>query len=1447
MQFDSIRSLFANAVARSARAHNGARVRTGAGNNPPRARVLSLESLESRELLSATPLETASVSEIALASQETAPLAALDLSGVQTASEPASTVVTSLADVVDATDGVVTLREAITVYANNWDTITFAPSLKGGTITLNGSEITINKSLTIDASALWNIANDAPGLTIDANSLSQIFHITGDNYVWLDSLAFTGGNATEGGAISTDDGTLTVSNSTFFNNHSHWDGGAIYSWGSTLSIYDSDFHNNTSSSDYSGRGGAISAYSSTLSIYYSSFQNNTAYSGYNGEGGAIRAYNSGLTISNSSFTQNEAGYGSAIWCYCRNDAFLWNVTVSDNISNMMESDNYRDPGAIVFSGLALNIYNSIVAGNVNGDLGVYSDYWQENDNAVNAYNVLSDFSEWSNADAVAYGYDRSRPLFTNPEQGDYTLAPGSQAINAGDNEYVYDNEDDYDLAGNDRILNDVVDLGAFERDAAPLRVQSYDSSTRKATLQWDAIQGTASYTLKISRDGGTTWTNYARGLADTSTTVNSIYVNQSYAFRIYSVNQQGVMSSTFSEVAFAPCAIGAVNKVGDTISVTLSGAANASAKTRWYYRLDASYVEITQARGLLEYTPVPLTEYAGLQYAHKDYSVAVFAVGVNDSLGSGDEATVAQTKESPSTVVTSLDDVGDFYDGVITLRDAVYYANAGDTITFAPSLKGGTITLGGQEIWIDKSLKLDASALWDETTNAPGITLDANSMSGILGVADYEVEWDEDSGRPIITTFVELDSLAFTRGFSDEGGAIYAYCGGLTISNSSFQNNTAEYGGAIYADYGDLTISNSSFYDNYADGSGGAIYAYCGELAISNSTFQNNTSYDGGALCLYGPKGVITNSTFTQNEAAYGGVILISDASQPNLRLQLSSLTIADNVTTTESDYGHGAIYWQPGSGTMQLDIDNSIVVNNQGGNFCIDNSYWQYYTPEAAEWFEFANSANVYSVLLDLNDGDFNDWSNGSAGVIVYDPSLPLFTNAAQGDYTLATGSQAINCGDNAYVTTQTDLAGNPRIIGGVVDLGAYEYDAVEPVQLDAPTWKSTSSTYNSVTVVWNPVANASGYVVEYKSSTDANYTVMPSTTAATITIPNLAAETTYKLRVYAVGDAVNYSDSTYSTVKAVKTKAAPAVLTPLDAPTWKSSSSTYNSVTVAWNAVDNASGYVVEYKSPTDASYTVMPETTNTTITIPNLASETTYKVRVYAVGDAVNYSNSAYSTVKAVKTKTAPAVLTQLDTPTWKSSSSTANSVTVAWTAVDNASGYVVEYKGENDSTFTPTQATTATTITIPNLAAETTYKLRVYAVGDAVNYSNSAYSTVKAVKTKAAPAVLTPLDTPTWKSSSSTYNSVTVAWNAVDNASGYVVEYKSSTDASYTVMPATTDTTITIPNLAPETTYKLRVYAVGDAVSYSDSVYSSVKAVKTKVAPAVLTQLDAPTWK
>src|SRR5262249_48388701 len=54
---------------------------------------------------------------------------------------------------------------------------------------------------------------------------------------------------------------------------------------------------------------------------------------------------------------------------------------------------------------------------------------------------------------------------------------------------------------------------------------------------------------------------------------------------------------------------------------------------------------------------------------------------------------------------------------------------------------------------------------------------------------------------------------------------------------------------------------------------------------------------------------------------------------------------------------------------------------------------------------------------------------------------NAPLFVNQGGGDLRLQANSPCVNAGNNAYVTTLTDFDGNPRIVRGTVDMGAFEY----------------------------------------------------------------------------------------------------------------------------------------------------------------------------------------------------------------------------------------------------------------------------------------------------------------------------------------------------------------------------------------------------------------------
>ena len=250
-------------------------------------------------------------------------------------------------------------------------------------------------------------------------------------------------------------------------------------------------------------------------------------------------------------------------------------------------------------------------------------------------------------------------------------------------------------------------------------------------------------------------------------------------------------------------------------------------------------------------------------------------------------------------------------------------------------------------------------------------------------------------------------SVGVGGGAGTGGGGVLCHNGG-TLNNCVIRNNTASKsssgggaGGGVDCEQGG-TVNNCFISNNTASANGGGGGVYCTQGgSIRNSTLCNNTSpggQGGGILCDSGGA-TLQNCLLYGNTSADGGGLYSYQG------VTVRNCTFAGNSNTTP-DNGTG-IYLGSG-GTVQ----NCIIVGNLGGG------------------------TNIYNPAGGVIGYSCSPGLSGSGNIT----NNPLFVNAAANNYRLSAGSPCINAGNNAYAQGATDLDDNPRIIGGVVDMGAYE-----------------------------------------------------------------------------------------------------------------------------------------------------------------------------------------------------------------------------------------------------------------------------------------------------------------------------------------------------------------------------------------------------------------------
>ena len=248
---------------------------------------------------------------------------------------------------IDDDNTVGTLRKEI-ADATAGDTIVFDDTLNGDTIILGGSELTIGKNLTIDASAL------SEGITISGNDASRVFQINSATEVTMKALTISDGVAPEGtgntgvpgeyGGGIYNDGNLIMEQCTVTNNRAGrggmatgsgdggdgGDGGGIFN-GDTLVMRqctvsgneggDGGFGFGSGDGGVGGDGGGISVFG-TLTLEQCTVTNNRGGEGGDGQvnggnggvggngGGIDRGFTYVVEISDSIVAGNFVGAGT---------------------------------------------------------------------------------------------------------------------------------------------------------------------------------------------------------------------------------------------------------------------------------------------------------------------------------------------------------------------------------------------------------------------------------------------------------------------------------------------------------------------------------------------------------------------------------------------------------------------------------------------------------------------------------------------------------------------------------------------------------------------------------------------------------------------------------------------------------------------------------------------------------------------------------------------------------------------------------------------------------------------------------------------------------------------------------------------------------------------------------------------------------------------------------
>ena len=407
---------------------------------------------------------------------------------------------------------------------------------------------------------------------------------------------------------------------------------------------------------------------------------------------------------------------------------------------------------------------------------------------------------------------------------------------------------------------------------------------------------------------------------------------------------------------------------------------------------------------------------------------------------------------------------------------------------------GGYMSLNNVDISFNDAYYAGGGMFVFDSSTLNAVTINSNQSQGNGG------------GIYLFGSNTTISNAVITNNSAWNGGGIYNQESTSEINNSQITNNYAENGGGgILNSESKPRLYSTDISSNYANNLGGGIYNYASSPILNTVNISNNRAYnDGGGLYNEAHSSPVFTNTdiFGNNAHRDGGGIL-------NLQshFELSGVTIREN----SADKNGGGIYVNDLGG---MDIFNIRIFQNTAGvygggiyniqdNFRLinvlltGNDAWEggcVYTFGSCDMINVTAAENTdqkSDIQCVTNWGKLNIHNSIFSGNrtsasynlknVVIDYSLienfttpgapnfnldgklsPDFVNPGPnpnqgGDYQLNSTSICLDAGNNGYIYMvqkqyQPDLAGNQRIFGASIDVGAYEEQSHVPPIVASP-----------------------------------------------------------------------------------------------------------------------------------------------------------------------------------------------------------------------------------------------------------------------------------------------------------------------------------------------------------------------------------------------------------